>query len=177
MEKQFNSNLEIRVLENYKISALVNNFTPSKMLKNKKGQAFKEVCPKSAWEKAINDDIKVLINHQDYYNVGINKEIRVTDQGVFLDIELDPIKERGIYENVKNGQLKECSFGFNVISDKWLKDGDYYKRTLEDIKLIGISLLDSIGAYNNTTIECRSIDIPYDSLDIKKKQLQLYKLM
>ena len=72
MELQHN-NLEIRALNNYKISAMINDYMPSKLLHNKKGQTFKEICPKSTWEKAINDNMKIFINHQNYYNVGLNK--------------------------------------------------------------------------------------------------------
>lgn len=180
MEKQI---LELRALEtnddSLKIRALVNDYTLSKTLRDKQGRPFKEVCPKSTWEDAITNNIKVFINHKDYYNVGKSHNISVTDEGVFLEIELDPLKEKGIYENVKRGILNQVSFGFNVISDKWNKVGNYFERKLQKINLLEISLLDCTAAYNNTAIEARSIvEVPQNYLyEIRKKHIELYKLM
>lgn len=180
MEKQI---LELRAIETndktLKIRAKVNDFTPSKLLRDKHGRPFKEICPKATWENAINNDIRILINHKNYYNVGKSHNIDVTDKGVFLEIELDPIKERGIYENVKRGILNQVSFGFNVITDKWNKVGDYFVRQLQKINLLEISLLDCTAAYNNTTIEARSmVEVPENYIyEIKSKQLKLYKLI
>ena len=175
-----NKILEFRTLEtddnSLKIRALVNNYKPSKMLKNKKGQSFIEVAPKEMWEKCISDDVKIFVNHKDYYNVGISHKFDIKDDGVYLEIELDRVKEKGIYENVKNGILNQISFGFNAISDKWDKIGNYFQRTLENINLKEISLLDCTAAYNGTAIECRNIDVPVNNdvllmrmkLDIEK---------
>lgn len=178
MEKQI---LELRTVEtndeSLKIKALVNDYNLSKTLRDKQGKPFKEICPKATWEDAINDNIKIFINHKDYYNVGKSHNIAVNDEGVFLEIELDPIKEKGIYENVKRGVLNQVSFGFNVIADTWNKVGNYFQRKLEKINLLEISLLDCTAAYNNTTIECRNLSIPTNIIDIRKKKLELYKII
>jgi len=180
MEKQI---LELRAIETndktLKIRAKVNDFTASKLLRDKYGRPFKEICPKATWENAINDEIRIFINHKNYYNVGKSHNIDVTDKGVFLEIELDPIKEKGIYENVKRGILNQVSFGFNVISDNWNKVGEYFIRQLHKINLLEISLLDCTAAYNNTTIEARSmVEVPENYIyEIKSKQLKLYKLI
>lgn len=92
-----------------------------------------------------------------YYNVGKSHNIDVTDKGVFLEIELDPIKEKGIYENVKRGILNQVRFGFNVITDNWNKVGTYFVRQLRKLNLLEFSLLDCTAAYNNTAIEVHSM--------------------
>lgn len=179
MEKQI---LELRTIETndntLKIRAKVNDYSFSKTLRDKYGRPFKEICPKTTWESAVNTDIRIFINHKDYYNVGKSHYIDITDEGVFLEIELDPSKEKGIYENVKRGILSQVSFGFNVISDTWKKAGSYFERKLDKINLLEISLLDCIAAYNNTAIETRSlVEIPQSTLyEVLKKQLELYKL-
>lgn len=178
MEKQI---IELRALETddgtLKIKAKVNDFNFSKTLRDKNGRPFKEICPKSTWEDAINNDIRIFINHKNYYNVGKSHKIDVTNEGVFLEVELDPVKEKGIYENVKRGVLNQVSFGFNVIKDKWNKVENYFERKLEKINLMEISLLDCTAAYNGTAIECRDLAIPHDIFDIKKKKLDLYKML
>lgn len=75
-----------------KIRAKVNDYTLSKTLKDKYNRPFKEICPKTTWENAINDDVKIFINHKDYYNVGKSQNMVVMDEGVFLEVELDPQK-------------------------------------------------------------------------------------
>lgn len=175
--------LELRTIETndntLKIRAKVNDYTLSKTLKDKYGRPFKEVCPKTTWENAINDEIRILINHKNYYNVGKFHNIDVTDEGVFLEVELDPLKEKGIYENVKRGVLNQVSFGFNVIADTWNRDNDYFIRKLNKINLLEISLLDCTAAYNNTAIETRlMIQVPQNQLyEIKRKKLDLHKLI
>lgn len=178
MEKQI---LEFRTLETndetLKIRAKVNDYKFSKILRDKQGKPFKEIAPKEMWENAITDDVRVFINHKDYYNVGTSHKFDIQDDGIYLEIELDKEKEQGIYENVKRGILNQVSFGFNVISDRWNKVNNYFERTLEKIKLLEVSLLDCTAAYNNTAIECRSIEVPYNPLDIKRKKLNLHELM
>ena len=178
MEKQI---LEFRALETndetLKIRAKVNDYSFSKMLRDKQGKPFKEIAPKEMWENAITDDVKVFINHKDYYNVGTSHRFDIQDDGLYLEIELDKEKEIGIYENVKRGILNQVSFGFNVISDRWKKVNNYFERKLEKIKLLEVSLLDCTAAYNNTAIECRSVEIPCNSPNIKRRKLGLYKLI
>lgn len=53
-----------------------------------------KIRPKATWEDALNDDIKIFINHKNYYNVGKSYNIDVTDRGIFLVVELDPLKEK-----------------------------------------------------------------------------------
>lgn len=172
--------LELRELETQddilKIRAKVNDYTFSKMMKDKYGRQFREICPRETWEGAIKNDIRVLINHKGYYNVGNFYKIDITNEGVFLEVELDPLKERGIYESVKNGVLNQVSFGFKVIKDAWYKCENYLERKLEKIKLVEISLLDCTAAYNGTKIECRNITSTNKCICIKRKKLELQKV-
>lgn len=180
MEKQI---LELRAIETndntLKITAKVNDYTLSKTLQDKYGRPFKEICPKATWEDALNGDIKIFINHKDYYNVGKSYNIDVTDRGVFLEVELAPLKEKGIYDNVKRGILNQVSFGFNVIADSWNRFNDYFIRRLNKINLLEISLLDCTAAYNNTIIEARSmVEVPQNQLYLtRRKKLEFYKLI
>ena len=174
-------NVELRAQEeNDKLTivAKVNDYTKSKMLRDKTGKSFVEICPKSTWEKAINDKIKVFLNHKNYVEIGNSHSFEVREDGVYLTVDLDPIKERGIYESVKQGILAQVSFGFTVIKDNFKKVGDYFERVLEDIKISEVSLLDKTAAYNNTAIECRDLEIPntFNQIDLMKLKLQILKL-
>lgn len=179
IEKQI---LEFRALdtndETLKIRAKVNDYNKSKILKDRKGKPFVEIAPKEMWEKCLNDEVRVFINHKDYYNVGKNHKFDIQEDGVYLEIELDPIKEKGIYDNVKKGILNQVSFGFSVVKDTFKKVGNYFERTLHDIKISEISLLDKMAAYNGTAIECRNLEVPnqFNQLKLIKMKLELEKL-
>lgn len=84
--------------------------------------------------------------------------------------------ERGLYQAVQNGEITGMSFGFRAVKDKWETVGNFKQRTIEEMTLIEVSILDTIPAYNNTSAEVRSINIPMD-FDIMRKRLELYKIM
>lgn len=175
MEKIYNK-FEIRELENSSLSLVckVNNYELSKELRGKNG-AFREIVPKSTWEKAINDKIQFFYNHKPYFQLGETAELRAEYDGVYLYVTLKE-SERGLYDAVKNGDITGMSFGFRAIEDEWQTIGNYNQRTILDMELFEVSILDTEAAYYGTTTETRSLYIPVD-LFILKKKLDLYKLM
>lgn len=174
MEKIYNK-LEIRELENSSLSLVckVNDYSLSKELRGING-AFRELVPKETWEKAINQNIKFYYNHKPYFELGASAELRAEEDGVYLYATLKDT-ERGLYDAVKNREITGMSFGFKCIKDKWDNVGNFKQRTILDMELYEVSILDKTPAYNNTSVEARSLYIPLD-LDIYKRQLELYKL-
>ena len=182
IEQKLNS-IEFRALEEdnkLKIVAKVNDYNKSKMMRDKNGKNFVEIAPKEMWQRCLHDGIKVFLNHKNYVEIGNSHTFEVRNDGVYMEVVLDPTKEKGIYENVKQGILSQVSFGFKVVKDSWKKVNDYFERTLEDIKISEISLLDCTAAYNSTSIECRNLEVPntFNKVDISlmKLQIELLKL-
>lgn len=175
MEKIYNK-IEIRELKNSSLSLVckVNDYGLSKELRSKNG-TFREVVPRSTWEKAINENIKFYYNHKDYFELADKVELRVEEDGVYLYATLKE-SERGLYEAVKKGEITGMSFGFRALKDKWETVGNFKQRTIEEMNLKEVSILDTIPAYNNTSAEVRSLYIPFD-ISIMKKRLELYKLI
>ena len=66
------------------------------------------------------------------------------------------------------------SFGFKAIKDTFNHVGNYLQRTIEDMELFEVSILDKTPAYNNTLVEARELNIPID-YTIKRKRLNLYQ--
>lgn len=174
MEKVYNK-LEIRELENSSLSLVckVNDYSLSKELRGING-AFRELVPRETWEKAINENIKFYYNHKPYFELGASAELRAEEDGVYLYATLKE-NEKGLYDAVKNGEITGMSFGFRCLKDKWDNAGNYKQRTILDMELYEVSILDKTPAYNNTHVEARSLYIPVD-LDIYRRQLELYKL-
>lgn len=176
MERLFNR-LEVRKLENSSLSLVckVNDYSLSKELIGING-AFRELVPKETWEKAINNnsDIKFYYNHKNYFELADKIELRAEEDGVFLYATLKE-SEKGLYDAVKNREITGMSFGFKCLKEKWDNVGNYKQRTIKEMELFEVSILDKTPAYNNTSVEARSLYIPVD-LDIYRRQLELYKL-
>lgn len=174
MEKYYiNNNIELREIENgYQLEILVNDYRDSKLLNGKNGK-FIENIPKETWENAINENsnIELLIDHSPYVNVAEKIEFKIREDGVFAIATLTN-KAKNLYESIKQHGSNGISFGFKCISDKWTG----IKRTINKMDLSEISILmNKQPAYNGGYAEVRNIEIPYNSLDIKKKRLSMYK--
>lgn len=179
MEKTY-SDFEVRELsedDSLILVCKVNDYGLSKELRGING-SFREVVPKETWEKAIEshkDSIKVFYNHKDYFDIGIDKEFRVEDDGVYLYLSLNN-NEKGLYNAAKNGDISGLSFEFKCLKDKWSNEDNFKKRTILDMELYEVSILDKTPAYNNTSVEVRSLYVAID-LDIKRKGLELSKFI
>lgn len=174
MEQTYN-NLEVRKLENSSLTLVckVNDYSLSKELRGNNGY-FREIVPRETWQKAINDKIKFYYNHKPYFELGEVAELKAEDDGVYLYASLKE-SEKGLYDAVKNGEITGMSFGFRSLKDKWETVGNYKQRTILDMELYEVSILDKTPAYNNTNVEARSLYIPIDT-NILRKRLNLYKL-
>lgn len=176
MLEKYTLDFEIRELDNHRIKAKINNYQWSKMLTDRKGRKFREIVPKEVWESAINQEVRVYLNHSDYVSIGQNVTINALDDGVFLEMELRE-NELGILDAVKSNRLHSCSFGFVCTDEEIVNRGDYYERTIKSMKLKEVSLLDREAAYNNTEImEQRFLNVPFNPLELKRKKLVLLSI-
>lgn len=169
--------LELRELGHNSLSLVckVNDYSLSKEIRGLKG-TFREVVPKETWKKAIsnNPSIKLYYNHKNYFEFRKEIEFKIEEDGVYLFISLKD-SEQGLYNAVKNSELTGLSFGFKCLKDKRETVGNFRKRTILDIDLFEVSLLDVTPCYNNTSIEIRNLNIPIN-WDIYRKHLELFKL-
>lgn len=70
------------------------------------------------------------------------------------------------------------SFGFRALKDSFDKVGNFVKRTIEDMEVFEVSILDVEPAYLGTLAEVRQLEIPLakDPLyEIRKRRLKLMK--
>lgn len=181
MEKQF-SNVEFRQFDDQKLKIVckVNNYQLSKELRGKNG-TFKEQISREVWQNAIdkNKDIKFYYNHKPYFELARNIELRAEDDGVYLYATLKE-SEKGLYEAIKDGLIEGMSFGFRSLKDSFDKVGNFVKRTIEDMDVFEVSILDVEPAYFGTLAEVRQLDIPIINnltYNIRKRRLNLYKVM
>lgn len=166
---------EIRALENEEnkmiIEGVVNNIGEySKVLSSKSGK-FKEKIDSGVFEKALekakkeNRDIFLLRQHnkKELPLASINSEtmeLREENGKLYIRAELPPTTvAKDIYELVKSNVLRDFSFGFKNAKSEWGKDEDNITtRSIKELDLYEVSIVIT-GAYNNTEIQARSIEI------------------
>lgn len=157
---------------------------------------FYEVISPEALEEADMSDVRMLINHDQNYVIGRTTagtlDLEVTEEGLYFRCTLPPTSyARDIYENIKLGNVSQCSFGMVVGSDGdsfERRDDGIFKRTINKIQSIFDCSVVSFPAYNSSSVEpaLRSIEhIKQEEtnkieeqrkLDLAKLELELLRL-
>ena len=109
-----------------------------------------------------NDDVKVLLNHNHDRVLATTKDgsAKLEEDNIGLRAEVT-ITDKEVVEKARNNQLTGWSFGFYANSDELGTEGNSETRTITDLDLIEVSILDDTKspAYYGTSIEARSEDV------------------
>lgn len=156
-------NVEIRedsvVVSGY-INAVERNSKPISERVGGKIRTFLERIKAGAFRTSLkrNANIPILLNHDP------NRVLASTSDGSAV-LEEDNIGLRGevtikdaeTVQKAKDGKLSGWSFGFFSNADKFTSDGANELRTVEDLDLVEVSVLDDTKspAYYGTSIEAR----------------------
>lgn len=145
---------------------------------------FVETISPEALKEADLSDVRCLIDHDSSKVLGRTTsetlELKIDDEGLYFRTQLpDTTYARDLYENIRLGNINQCSFGFILDEDGdefEKRDDGLFKRTLRKIKsLFDVSIV-TYPAYNDTQVApaLRSIEnIKQHELDeIKAKQKQ-----
>ena len=180
------SNKEIRAMETIKAvddeKMIVEGYALRfNTLSNDLGGFVEEISPEALKEADLSD-VRCLIDHDSSKVLGRTTsetlELKVDDEGLYFRTQLpNTTYAKDLYENIRLGNINQCSFGFILDEDgdefEKREDG-LFKRTLRKIKsLFDVSIV-TYPAYNDTQVApaLRSIEqIKEQELaDIKAKQ-------
>lgn len=123
-------------------------------------RTFIERVKCGTFKKALkrNDDVKVLLNHDYERELATTKDgtANLFEDNIGLRAEVT-IKDKDVIEKAKNDELVGWSFGFRANDDVLGTEGEQETRTITDLDLIEVSILDSSKspAYIGTSIEAR----------------------
>jgi uncharacterized protein len=117
-----------------------------------------------AFDGALSDDIRALIDHETRLVLGRTKagtlELRVDEKGLWGRIRINPedTDAMNLYTRVQRGDVDQCSFGFDILDEKteYREDGSVHW-TLLKVKLYEVSCV-TFPAYEDTTITARKTD-------------------
>lgn len=133
----------------------------SRILPSPRGR-FKEKIRAKTFERALDkaENVDLLFNHDKNRKLGSLQEgnLQLYEDNIGLRA-IAHVSDEEIIKKAKDGKLKGWSFGFVDNKPSW-EDGEdgIQKRTLEDIELLEVSILDKTPAYVATSIEARGED-------------------
>ncbi len=117
-----------------------------------------------AFSGTLGEDIRALTNHDSTLVLGRNTagtlELREDSHGLWGDILINPkdTDAMNTYERVKRGDVNQCSFGFEILSEEtdFHDDGSVHW-TITAVRLHEVSVC-TFPAYEETSIAARSAE-------------------
>lgn len=136
-----------------------------------------ESIDSKAFDGALDDDVRALINHDTTLVLGRNKagtlELKVDSKGLWGRIEINEKDQdaMNLYARVERGDVNQCSFGFDILEeDTEYKDDGSIHWTIKRVKLYEVSVV-TFPAYEDTSVQARKKDFE----QIKKRQTEKWK--
>lgn len=130
-----------------------------------------------AFDGQLSSDIRCLIDHDTRLVLGRNKAgtltLKVDSRGLWGEVEINPNDQdaMNLYERVKRGDVDQCSFGFDILDEEFIDNGDGTVRWLiKKVKLYEVSIV-TFPAYEETSVSARKKDIE----TIKKRKMDTFK--
>ena len=130
----------------------------------------------TAFDGALADDIRCLINHETRLVLGRNKAgtltLKVDTRGLWGEVRINPNDQDAVnlYERVKRGDVDQCSFGFDILDEEFEDRGDTVKWTIKKVKLYEVSV-GTFPAYEETSVSARKRQLG----EIKKRSIEAWK--
>lgn len=127
---------------------------------------FKERILPGTFTKALSQghDIHFLAEHDSNKILAStrNNSLKLTEdeRGLFMEATISPTSYGKDYHTlIKDGILRNMSFGFNVLKDSWKKMNDgTYTRDISDLRLFEVSVVTN-PAYPQSTISARGLNL------------------
>ena len=130
----------------------------------------------TAFDGALADDIRCLIDHETRLVLGRNKAgtltLKVDTRGLWGEVRINPNDQDAVnlYERVKRGDVDQCSFGFDILDEEFEDRGDTVKWTIKKVKLYEVSVV-TFPAYEETSVSVRKRQLG----EIKKRSIEAWK--
>lgn len=130
----------------------------SRELSSPKGPFVEEILPKT-FERALHktDSVDLLFNHDKNRKLGSTKtgELSLGEDSVGLRA-VATVKDPDVMDKAKKGELRGWSFAFSSVNDTWkAREDGMQKRSISELDLYEVSILDCQPAYIATSLEVR----------------------
>ncbi len=116
-----------------------------------------------AFDSALNDDIRALIDHETRLVLGRTTagtlRLRVDNHGLWGEIDVNPddTDAMNLYARVKRGDVNQCSFGFDILDEERSvnENTGAVHYTVKAVRLYEVSVC-TFPAYKATGVEARA---------------------
>ena len=137
-----------------------------------------ESIGRNAFDGALGDDIRALIDHEPRLVLGRTTAgtltLRVDEHGLWGGIKINEADSdaMNLYARVQRGDVSQCSFGFDILQERTDVDSatGAVHWTIEKVKLYEVSCV-TFPAYKETAIQARAEEYR----DIKKRENERWK--
>lgn len=141
------------------------------------GYGMSESIAPGAFTKSITNDVRALANHDTTLVLGRTSahtlELREDTHGLWGKITINPKDSdaMNLYERVKRGDVSQCSFGFNIVSEETdFRDDGTIHWTITEADLHEVSVC-TFPAYEETAVSARK----HDFEEIKKRKAEKWR--
>ena len=136
-----------------------------------------ETIDRSAFDGALVDDVRALINHDSTLVLGRNKagtlELSTDEIGLFGSIKINAADTdaMNLYYRVQRGDVTQCSFGFDILDeDSEYRDDGTSHFQIKKVRLYEVSVC-TFPAYPDTGVTARKAQIE----EHKNRALEAWK--
>lgn len=124
-----------------------------------------ETIDRGAFDLSADKDVRALTNHDTTLVLGRTTvdtlQLRVDDRGLFGTILINDKDQDAcnLYERVKRGDVSQCSFGFDILTEaKEIRDDGITVFHLQRVKLYEVSVC-TFPAYEDTGVQARRAEV------------------
>ena|SRR5699024_2423755 len=160
-EKRVMTAVEVRTKDNENDSMVISGYALKYNTWSQDLGGFIETIDKQALRNADLSDVRCLIDHDNSRILGRTtaKTLKLESDDVGLRFECtlpNTSYAKDLYENVRVGNINQCSFGFEVDKNgdelRFDRDNSIYKRTIKAFKRIFDVTVTSTPAYADTDV-------------------------
>lgn len=131
-----------------------------------------------AFKDTLGGDVRALIDHDTRLVLGRSTagtlELREDERGLFGSILINPkdTDALNLYARVERGDVTQCSFGFDIISEHYdvRENGDVHW-TIDAVKLYEVSVC-TFPAYEDTNVKARE----KDAEEIRTREAEAWRI-
>lgn len=130
----------------------------------------------TAFDGALSDDIRCLVNHDTTLVLGRTKAntltLKTDSRGLWGEVKINPKDQDAVnlYERVKRGDVDQCSFGFDILEEEFEDRGDSVHWTIKKVRLYEVSVV-TFPAYQDTSVSARNRQLS----EIRKRSADAFK--
>lgn len=130
----------------------------------------------TAFDGALSDDIRCLVNHDTTLVLGRTKAntltLKIDSRGLWGEAKINPKDQDAVnlYERVKRGDVDQCSFGFDILEEEFEDRGNSVHWTIKKVRLYEVSVV-TFPAYQDTSVSARNHQLS----EIRKKSTAAFK--